>query len=49
MFVCDVDAAARAAFAPALNEEHREARWWALGALPPMQKLHPVVVRELMP
>ena len=44
MFVCTVDAAAKAAFQPALNEEHREAKWWPLGALPPSSRLHPVVV-----
>ena len=49
VFVCDVDAAARTAFVPALNDEHREAQWWPLAALPPVQKLHPVVVREPMP
>ena len=45
VFVCQIDAAAKAAFKPALNEEHREARWWPLGGLPPAFKLHPVVVR----
>lgn len=45
VMVCRVDAAARAAFQPKLNSEHREARWWPLAGLPPPQQLHPVVVR----
>lgn len=39
--------AVRAAFKPKLNDEHREARWWPLAALPPTGQLHPVVVRSL--
>ena len=51
IFVCEMQAAARAAFAPALNEEHREARWFApaavraalAGGTEPPAPLHPVV------
>ena len=39
-----MDAAARMAFKPQLNSEHREARWWPLAGLPPPEELHPVVV-----
>lgn len=48
VMVCQVDAAARAAFQPQLNSEHREARWWPLQGLPPPQQLHPVVVGPCM-
>jgi hypothetical protein len=45
VFVAPVSAAARAAFLPALNAEHREARWIALAELRgmPAESLHPVV------
>ena len=46
VFVCTVDAGAKAAFQPVLNNEHREAKWWPLDALPPLSKLHPVVVSQ---
>ena len=42
--VCEVDAAARSAYQPKLNSEHREAKWWPLQGLPPPQQLHPVLV-----
>jgi hypothetical protein len=44
VMLCEVDAAARAAFQPQLNSEHREAHWWPLAGLPPPQQMHPVVV-----
>ena len=44
MVVCQMDAAARAAFKPQLNSEHREAKWWPLAGLPSPKELHPVVV-----
>ncbi len=45
VFVCEVTAAVMTAYKPQLNDEHREARWWPLTALPARSQLHPVVVR----
>ena len=45
MFVCEVPPGVKAAYKPQLNDEHREARWWPLAALPARSQLHPVVVR----
>ncbi|CAL8469169.1 g8710 [Coccomyxa elongata] len=47
VFVCEVTVAVMAAYKPQLNDEHREARWWPLAALPARSQLHPVVVALL--
>ncbi|KAK9908333.1 hypothetical protein WJX75_006239 [Coccomyxa subellipsoidea] len=47
VFICDITPAAKAAFKPKLNDEHQEARWWPLAALPAKGQLHPVVATLL--
>jgi hypothetical protein len=49
VYVGGVAAEAQAAFAPHLNDEHREARWWPLDAGLPAAGLHPVVARPRLP
>ena len=51
VFVCELQAATRATFAPVLNTEHLEARWFSpaqvraalMGGTDPPAPLHPVV------
>ena len=43
VFVVEISAADKLTFAPALNEEHTQFRWFKLSEIPGVPNLHPVV------